>query len=146
MIDKLLFHSSYSLGMCGGSRLYSKKMSSCHSCASSFGPFTVDSCTLSHAPVFITIQKWCVTEVGALVRVSSSDVSERNTFLLTTYFRPSRRITACSTVQNFSWYRSTVTRCPVMAQDAVQFSGVVLGGSERARPTCFTSRRVIPRP
>ena len=42
------------------------------------------------------------------------------------------------------WPLSAATRCPVMTQDAVYFSGAVSVGYGRASCACFTARRETP--
>ena len=51
-----------------------------------------------------------------------------------------------SAVRNSSWLLSAATRCPVMTQDSILFSGDVVFGSGRDRPTCFKGRQVTPLP
>ena len=75
---------SHSLGRYGGSRPYHRKRASHHSFKPSSVPFTVDGCTVIHAPVFVTCRKQCATEAGAPVKVSYSVASDCNTFLLHT--------------------------------------------------------------
>ena len=43
---------------------------------------------------------------------------------------------------NSTWTLSAATRCPMMTQDAVHFSGAVSVGSRRASTACFTGRQV----
>ena len=141
---------SQNLGMSGGYRPYRSKRASRHSCSPSSVPFTVDGCTISHAPVFFTRRKQRerrATWTRAPVRVvPASASSDRLSFCFRAYYLPSLRNEAWYAVLNYSWPLSAATRCPAMIQDGVQFSGAVSVGSERARPTCFTGRRVTPRP
>ena len=61
-----------------------------------------------------------------------------------TAVRPSWRQVKWSIVRNSTCYLIAATRCPVMIQDVVQFSGAVSIGSSRASPACFTGRQVKP--
>ena len=53
----------------GGSRPYHRKRASRHSCAPSYVPFTVNGCTFSHAPVFVSRHKGCAYWTGSPARV-----------------------------------------------------------------------------
>ena len=140
---------SHNLGRYEGSSPYHRKRASHHSCATSFLPFTVDRCTIIHIPVFITHYKWRATRAGASSRVSSSTASNLKKFLRQPTpppFHPhSRRISVWYAVLKFSWTLSAATRCPLMIQDDVHFSGAILVGSGREILYCFTGKWVTPR-
>ena len=104
----------------------------------------MEGCTVSHTPVFVTCRIQWVPWTGAPTKVSSWDSFAIRT--LSTNVLPSRRKAERSSVRNSSWTMSAAMRCPVMTQDAVQFSGAVFTGSGRAGPACFTGRRVTPLP
>ena len=63
-----------------------------------------------------------------------------------TCVRPSWSQADWSAVRNSTCPLSDLTRCPVMTQDTVQFSGAVFVGSGRASPACYTGRRLTPLP
>ena len=84
-----------------------------------------------------------MTTAGALAMVVSSDATALAAFWRRTTALPSRRKAAWSAVRNGTWPLSADTRCPVMTQDACQFSGAVKVGSGRAIPACFIGKRVI---
>ena len=85
-------------------------------------PFTVDRFTISHDPVFVACcslqAPWTVDPTKVFARASSA---RRMLRFLTTVL-PSRRKAEWSDVRNSYWHLSAATRCPVMTQDAVQFS------------------------
>ena len=58
---------------------------------------------------------------------------------------PSQRQAKWSTVLNSACPLSAVTKCPVITQDVVQFSGAVWEGSGRASPVCLTGSQATPR-
>ena len=74
------------------------------------------------------------------VRSSSAHYALR----LRTAVHPYWRQAKWSAVRNSTWPLSAATRCPVMTQDAVQFSGAVSVGYGRDSPAYFTGRRVTP--
>ena len=133
-MEKAELHLSQNLGRSGGSMPYCSKRVSYHSCAPSSVPFTDDGFTVSHIPVFVTRRKWRATWTRAPARVSSSASSDHLVFRFCTSSLPSLRNAACSAVLNSSWPLSADMRCPVMTQDALQFSGAVSVGYGRARP------------
>ena len=137
-------HPSQNLGRSRGSRPYRRKRASRHSYSSNSIPFTIDGCTVSRAPVFVTCVKRYATWTGAPVRVSASAFSKGLTFRFRTYPLPSHRNAAWYAVLNYSLPLIAATICPVMTQDVVQFSGDVSSVYGKARPYCFTSRRVNP--
>ena len=116
------------------------------SCAPSSVPLTVDGCTVSQAPVFVARLSRRVSSNGALAMDVSSDAIALATFWRRTAALPSRRQAAWSAVRNRTWPLSADTRCPVLTQDACQFSGAVRVGSGRAIPACLTGQRVISLP
>ena len=79
-------------------------------------------------------------------RVSARASSAFRALCFHTAILPSQRQAKWSFVLNYSWTLIAVTRCPVMTQDAIQFSGAFFVGSVRAMPACFTGRRVTPLP
>ena len=62
-----------------GPRPYRNKRASLHSCAPSSVPFTVDGCTVSHAPVFVDLRKRRASWTEPSARVSSRASSSRRT-------------------------------------------------------------------
>ena len=122
-MEKVVLQPSHNLDKSGGSRPYHRKRASRHSCAASSVSLTVDDCTVSHDPVFISRHKWRETWNGAPSRFFASSSSDRKVFLFLTYSIPSLMQAAWSLVLNSSWPLSTATRCTVITQDAVQFSG-----------------------
>ena len=132
------------MGRSGGSRTYHRKRASHHSCAPSSVPFTVDGCTVSQAPVFVARRRRCVPWTGAAAMVKVRASSDRCALRFRTTVRPSWRQAKWSAVYNPTWPLRAMTRCPVMTQDAVQFSGAVSVGSGRPSPAFFTDRRVTP--
>ena len=62
-----------------------------------------------------------------------------------TAFRPSRMHAEWSAVRNSTWPLIAATRCHLMTQDTVQFSGAASFGYGKASPACFTDRQVTPR-
>ena len=71
-MEKLALYLSQYWGRSRGSRPYRRKRASRHSCASSSVLFSVDGCTVSHAPVFVTLRTRHTSWTGAPARVSSS--------------------------------------------------------------------------
>ena len=122
------------------------KAASRHSCDPNLVPLTVDGCTVSQAPVFVARLSRRVTIAEALAMVVSSDATALASFWRRTAALPSRRQATWSAVRNGTWPLSAETRCPVMTQDACQFSGAVSVGSGWAISTCFTGKRVISLP
>ena len=108
-----------------GSRPYRRKRSSHHSCTPSSVPFTVDGCAVNHAPVFFTCRKRRASWTVEPVRISNRSSSARRTLRFCTSNIPSWRYVEWSAVRISSWPLRTTTRCPVITQDAVQFSGAV---------------------
>ena len=106
--------------------------------------FTVDNCTVSQALVFVARCSWCARSTGGPSIVSASASSACSWPHCQTAVRPYQRQAKWSAVQNSTWPLSAVTRCPVMTQDSVQFSGDVCVGSGRANPDFLTGRRVTP--
>ena len=145
-MDKVVLQSSQNLGSSGVSRPYHRKKASCHSFTPSSVLFTVNGCTVRHAPVFFTCHKLCANWAGSLFRVPINAFSGCLAFCFHTSSLPSLRNLAWYAVLNSSWPLSGATRFPVMTHDDVQFSGAVIFRSVRARPACFTGRRVSPRP
>ena len=127
-------------------RIYIRKRAYRHSCAPSFIPFTADGCTGSHAPVFVAHHSQRAHWTGDPAKVSARASSASKTPRFRTAVFPSWRQADWSAVRISSWPLSAATRCPVMTQDAVQFSGSVFVVSGRASPACFTGRRVTPLP
>ena len=106
----------------------------------------MDSCTISHAPVCVARHSQRAPFTGAPSRVSARASSASRTLRFRTAVLPSWRQTEWSAVRNSSWPLSAGTRCPVVTQDAVQFSGDILVGSWSSSPACFTGRHVITLP
>ena len=61
------------------SRTYIRKRSSQHSFVPSSVPFTIDGCTFSHAPIFVSRRKRCASWTGFPARVSARAYSARRT-------------------------------------------------------------------
>ena len=144
--EKALLHPSQNLGRYGVYRPYHRKRASHHSCVPSYVLFSVDRCTISHAPVFVVRLKRHETWTREPSRVSSSASYDRNTVLFLTYTLPYIMYAEWSSILNFSWPLSTATRCPLITQDALQFSRAVFVGSGRAKTACFIGKRVTPCP
>ena len=140
----MALHPSRYVGRSGESMSYLRKEASSHSCDPSFVPFTVEGCTVNQAPVFVyrRIQRAHCTRAPYIVAASVS--SARFWPRRRTAVRPSRRQAEWSTVRNSTWPLSAATRCPVMTQDAIQFSWAVWDGSGRENPACLTGRWVTP--
>ena len=145
-MEKVALHPLQYLRRSGVSRPYCRKREYRHSCAPCSVQFTVGGCTISHAPVFVAYSKRCGPSTGDPARVSAVAFYALRALRFHTYDIPSRRQAEWSAVRNSSWPLSAATRCPVTTKDAKQFSGDVLVGSRRARPACFTGRRVTPLP
>ena len=124
---------------------YCRKRASRHSCAPSSVPLTMDGCTVSQAPVFVSrcSQRACKTVPPSSAAISAFSACRYP--LRRTAVRPSWRQVEWSAVRNSNWPLSAATRCPVITQDAVQFSGAVWEGSGSANPACLNGRRVTPR-
>ena len=139
-----MLQPSQYLGRSGGSSPYQMKRASRSSWDHRSVLFTVDGCTVIQDPVFFArhIRRAPWTEAPAMVAAGAS--SARWALRLQTDVHPSWRQAKWSDVQNSTWPLSAATRCPVMNQDAVQFSGAVRIGSGRAGPRCFTGRRATP--
>ena len=88
-------------------------------------PLTVDGCTVSQAPFFVARLSRRVTSTWDLTMDVSSDATAFAAFWRRTAALPSQRQAAWSAVRNGTWPLSADTRCPVMTQDACQFSGAV---------------------
>ena len=144
MVNLALQPSQY-LGRSGGSKPYCRKRASRHSCDPISVPFTVDGCTASQDPVFVAHRSRRASWTGSLTMVSARAYSARCALRLQTAVRPYWRQAKWSAVWNYTCPLSTVTRCPVMTQDAIQFSGAVSVGYGRASPACFTDRQVTLR-
>ena len=127
-MDKAALQPSPNLGRSGGSRQYLRKRSSRLSCAHSSVPFTVNVCTVSHAPVFTNYLKGNVTWTRAYGRVSTSASSDHLAFRFLISSLPSLRNAAWSVVMKSSCLLISSTRCPVMTQDTAQLSGDVTVG------------------
>ena len=125
-MEKVALQPSQYWGRSGGSRLYFSKSSFRHSCAPRSVPFTVDCCTLSHSPVFVSHSNQHAPWNRAPARVSARASSALRTLRFCTYDLPSQMQAEWSAVRNSSWPQSAATRCPVMTQDAFQFSGLFL--------------------
>ena len=121
-------------------------MASHHSCTPSSVPFTVDGCTVSHAPVFVALRNQHVPLTRATARGSSRDSSSLRTIRFRTAAPLFQRQAEWYAVRNSSWPLSAAMRCPVMTQGAVQLSRAIFVGSGRARLAYFTCRRVTPLP
>ena len=132
------------VGRSGGSRQYRRKRASLHSCAPSSAPFTVDGFTISQTPVFVSrcSQRACRIEAPSSATVSAS--SACCCPHCQTAVHPSRRQAEWSAVRKSTWPLSDVTRCPVMTQDAFQFSGAVWYWSGTANPACLSVRWATP--
>ena len=76
-IVNLALQLSQYFGRSGGYRPYLRKRVSRHSCAPISVPFTVDSCTVSQAPVFVARCSQRALWTGASVSVSASASSAR---------------------------------------------------------------------
>ena len=139
-INNAEFQPSQNLGSYGGSRTYFRKRAYHHSCAPSSVPFTVDSCTVSHSPIFFTCQKQLATWTRAPARVSAIASSYRLAFRFRTYSLLSLINLVWSASLNSSWPMIAATRFPLMTQDAVHFSGAFSVGSGRVKPPCFSGR------
>ena len=133
------------VGRSGGSMPYHRKRASLHSCAPRSVPLTVDGCTVIQAPVFVARRSWraCNTGDPSSAAVSASYACFYP--LCRNSVRPSRRQAKWSAIQNSTWPQSAATRCPMMTQGAVQFSGAVWEGSGGANTACLNGRRVTPR-
>ena len=79
-------------------------------------------------------------------KLSARASSVSRTLRFYTAVLPYWRQAEWSAVQNSSYPLSTVTRCPVMTQDAVRFSGAVFVRSGRASSASFTGRQMNPLP
>ena len=134
------------MGRSGGSRPYHRNRASLHSWTPSSVPLTVDGCTVSQAPVFVAPHRRRAFKTGgpssAAVRASSARICPR----LLTSVQSSRRQAEWSAVRNSTWPLSAATKCSVITQGAVQFSGAIWEGLGRASPACLTGRWVTPRP
>ena len=106
----------------------------------------MNGCKISHAPVFVACRSRCAPWTAPPFRVSARAYYDHRTLRFHTDILPSWRQAEWSIVRNSSWPLSAATSCPVTTQDVVQFSGAVFVGSGRARPACFTGRRVTPLP
>ena len=133
-MEKLELQPSQNLGRSGGSRPYRRKRTSHHYCAHSSVLFTFDSRTIIHPPIFITLHKRHVTWKRAPNRVSASATSERLSFRFRTSYLPSLINAVWYADLNSSWSLSGATRCPVMTQDSVQFSGTRRSSGRRTTP------------
>ena len=145
-MDKAELQPSHNFGRSGSSRPYHRKKESRHSCAPSSIPFTLDGCTVIHAPIFVTRHKRHAIWTGATAKVSISASSNPLAFR---FLAPSLlflRNETRSAFLNSSCPLSALTRCPVMTQDAVQYLGDVSVGSGRARPAYFIGRWMTCRP
>ena len=130
------------MGRSGGSRPYHRKRKYRHSFTSSSVLFTVDSCTFSQSPVFFAPCNQRAPWTGDQSMVASRASSARWALRFQTAVRPSWRHTKWSAVRKSTWPLSAATRCPVMTQGVVHFSGDVIVGSGRANTVCFTFRQM----
>ena len=79
----------------------------------------MDSCTVSHAPIFVARRSRRAPWTGAPAKISDRASSASRTLSFRTAILPSWSQAEWSAVRNFSWTLSTATRCPVMTPDAV---------------------------
>ena len=138
----LEMQTSQKFGRSGGSRPYCRKRASLHSHAPIYFSFIVDGCTVIQAPFFVARHSQHAPWTGAPAMVGARASSVRCALRFRTTFRCSWRQDGWSAVRNYTWLLRAATRCPVITQDAVQFSGAISVGYERASPACFTVRRV----
>ena len=136
-MKKAALKPSHILGRSEVSRLYYRKRASRHSYAPWSVPFTVDICTVSHAPIFVTCRKRRVTWTAPPPRVSASASYGRRTFRFRASYLPSLTIVTWYAVLISSWPLSAAKRFPVMTQDAVKFSRAVSIRSRRDSPAYF---------
>ena len=106
----------------------------------------MDGCTVSDAPVFVICRSWRAPWTGGPAKVSDRSSSTSKTIRFRITVLPFRRQAEWSAVWNSSCPLSAATRCPVMTQDAVHFSGAIFFGSGRCSPACFNARCVTPLP
>ena len=140
----LAFQPSQCVGRYGVSRPYRRKRASRHSCAPSSVPFAAYGCNVIQSPVFVARCSRHARWTGGPSSVVVSASSARRWTFCRTAVQPSRRLAEWSAIRNSTWHLSAATRCPVMTQDAVQFSGAVWVGLVRANPACLTVRRGPP--
>ena len=87
------------------------------------------------------MQRACWTRAPSSATLNAA--SACCTPLCLTASRSPLRHAVWSAVQNVVWPLRTEMMCPVMTQDAVQFSGAVSTGSGMASLACFTGRQVF---
>ena len=145
-MEKVELQSSHNLGSSGVSRPYHRKKASCNSFTPSSVLFTVNGCTVRHAPVFFTCHKLCANWAGSLFRVPINAFSGCLAFCFHTSSLPSLRNLAWYAVLNSSWPLSGATRFPVMTHDDVQFSGAVIFRAGGHPPASETGGSGPPRP
>ena len=143
LMVNLASHPSQCDGRSGGSSPYRRKRASRHSWSPRSVPVTVDGSTMSQAPVFAARRILCACWTGGPSSAAVNAASARCFPLCRTASRPSPRQAVWSAVRNAAWPLRAATRCPVITQDAVQFSGAVWTGSGMASPACFTGRQVF---
>ena len=134
------------MGRSGGSRPYHRKRSSCHSYAPSSVPFNLDGCTVRQELVFVARYSHCAPWNASPEMVAIRASSARWALCFLTAVRPSWMQAKLSAVRKSTWPLSAATRCPLMTQESVQFSGDVSVRSVRASSECFVDRRVPPLP
>ena len=122
---------------------YYRKRAYRHSCAPSSVPFNLDSCNVSHAPVFVARLSQRAPWTGGPARVSSRASSSLRTLRFCTAVLTLRIQAEWSTVQGNSWPLRAAKKCPVMTQDVVQAVFVISG---RFSTACFTGICVTPLP
>ena len=106
----------------------------------------MDGCTVPHAPGFVARCSWHVPWTNLPARVSARASSALRMLRFCTAVLSYWRQAEWYAVWTSSWPLSAATICPMMSQEAVQFSEAFLVILGRARNACFTGRRVTPLP
>ena len=104
----------------------------------------MDGCKVSQAPVFVACHSLHSLWTGASSSVATSAYYSLCWLRYQTAVQNSWKQAEWSAIRNSTWPLRAATRCPLMTQDAIQFSGDVWFGSGRFNPACFTGRRATP--